>query len=69
MGACSAACMPVGSLLLSALVTYVTTESILIFCVIFAAAVFAVLALAKPQMEIEEGSLGIKNEKLSANVG
>ncbi len=69
MGACGAACMPVGSLLLSALVAKVSTESILIFCVIFAAAVFAVLVLAKPQMEIEEGSLGIKNEELSASIG
>ena len=63
MGACGTACMPVGSILLSAVVTKVSTESILIFCVIFAAAIFAILALAKPQMEIEEGSLGIKNEK------
>ncbi len=69
MGACGTACMPVGSILLSAVVAKVSTESILIFCVIFAAAIFAVLAVAKPQMEIEEGSLGIKNEKLSANVG
>ena len=69
MGACGTACMPVGSFLLSALVARVSTESILIFCVIFAAAIFAVLAVAKPQMEIEEGSLGVKNEKLSASVG
>ncbi|WP_029233552.1 MFS transporter [Butyrivibrio sp. VCB2006] len=60
MGACGTACMPVGSFLLSALVAKVSTESILIFCVIFAAAIFAVLVLVKPQMEIEEGSLGIK---------
>ncbi|MCR4960960.1 MAG: MFS transporter, partial [Lachnospiraceae bacterium] len=69
MGACGTACMPVGSILLSAVVAKVSTESILIFCVIFAAAIFAVLAVAKPQMEIEEGSLGIKNEKLSASIG
>ncbi len=69
MGACGAACMPVGSILLSAVVAKVSTESILIFCVIFAAAIFAVLALVKPQMEIEEGSLGIKNEKFSASIG
>ena len=37
--------------------------------VIFAAVILAVLVLAKPQMEIEEGSLGIKDEKLSASVG
>lgn len=69
MGACGTACMPVGSILLSAVVAKVSTESILIFCVIFAVAVFAVLALAKPQMEIEEGSLGIDNEKFSASIG
>ena len=69
MGACGAACMPVGSILLSAVVAKVSTESILIFCVIFAVAILAVLALVKPQMEIEEGSLGIKGEKFSASLG
>ncbi len=69
MGACGTACMPLGSLLLSALVANISTESILIFCVIFAAAIFAVLALVKPQMEIEEGSLGIKDKKFSPNMG
>ncbi len=68
MGACGAACTPVGSLLLSAVVAKVSTESILIFCVIYTAVIFAILVLAKPQMEIEEGSLGIK-EELSANAG
>ncbi|WP_081441777.1 MFS transporter [Butyrivibrio proteoclasticus] len=68
MGACGTACMPVGSILLSAVVAKVSTESILIFCVIYAATIFAILALVKPQMEIEEGSLGIKNEKVSANL-
>ena len=65
MGACGTACMPVGSILLSAVVAKVSTESILIFCVIYAATIFAILALVKPQMEIEEGSLGIKSEKFS----
>ena len=69
MGACGTACMPVGSLLLSAVVTKVSTEAILVFCVIFAIAILAVLVFAKPQMEIEEGSLGIKNEKVSASLG
>ena len=69
MGACGTACMPVGSILLSAVVAKVSTESILIFCVIYAATIFAILALAKPQMEIEEGSLGIKSEKFSASIG
>ncbi|WP_167511292.1 MFS transporter [Pseudobutyrivibrio xylanivorans] len=69
MGACGAECMPVGSILLSAVVAKVSTESILIFCVIFAVAILAVLALVKPQMEIEEGSLGIKGEKFSASLG
>ena len=68
MGACGEACMPVGSLLLSAVVTKVSTEAILVFCVIFAIAILAILVFAKPQMEIEEGSLGIKNEKVSANL-
>ena len=69
MGACGTACMPVGSLLLSAVVTKVSTEAILVFCVIFAIAILAILVFVKPQMEIEEGSLGIKNEKVSANLG
>ena len=69
MGACGTACMPVGSILLSAVVAKVSTESILIFCVIYAATIFAILALVKPQMEIEEGSLGIKSEKFSASIG
>ena len=69
MGACGTACMPVGSLLLSALVVKVSTESILIFCVIFAASILAILVFAKPQMEIEEGSLGIRNAKVSASLG
>jgi MFS family permease len=69
MGACGTACMPVGSLLLSAVVTKVSTEAILVFCVIFAIAILAILAFVKPQMEIEKGSLGIKNEKVSANLG
>jgi hypothetical protein len=30
--------------------------------VIFAIAILAILVFVKPQMEIEEGSLGIKNE-------
>lgn len=68
MGACGTACMPVGSLLLSAVVTKVSIEAILVFCVIFAIAILAILVFAKPQMEIEEGSLGIKNEKVSANL-
>ena len=68
MGACGTACMPVGSLLLSAVVTKVSTEAILVFCVIFAIAILAILVFVKPQMEIEEGSLGIKNEKVSANL-
>ena len=68
MGACGTACMPVGSLLLSAVVTKVSTGAILVFCVIFAIAILAILVFAKPQMEIEEGSLGIKNEKVSANL-
>ena len=69
MGACGTACMPVGSLLLSAVVTKVSTEAILVFCVIFAIAILAILVFVKPQMEIEEGSLGIKNEKVSASIG
>ena len=69
MGACGTACMPVGSLLLSAVVTKVSTEAILVFCVIFAITILAILVFAKPQMEIEEGSLGIKNEKVSASLG
>jgi MFS family permease len=69
MGACGEACMPVGSLLLSAVVTKVSTEVILVFCMIFAIAILAILVFAKPQMEIEEGSLGIKNEKVSASLG
>ncbi len=69
MGACGAACMPVGSLLLSAVVTRVSTEAILVFCVVFTIAILAILVFAKPQMEIEEGSLGIKNEKVSADLG
>ena len=69
MGACGEACMPVGSLLLSVVVTKVSTEAILVFCVIFAIAILAILVFAKPQMEIEEGSLGIKNEKVSASLG
>lgn len=69
MGACGEACMPVGSLLLSALVAKVSTEAILVFCVIFAIAILAILVFVKPQMEIEEGSLGIKNEKVSASLG
>ena len=69
MGACGTACMPVGSLLLSAVVTKVSTEAILVFCVIFAIAILAILVFVKPQMEIEEGSLGIKNEKVSASLG
>lgn len=69
MGACGAACMPVGSLLLSAVVTKVSTGAILVFCVIFAIAILAILVFVKPQMEIEEGSLGIKNEKVSASLG
>lgn len=69
MGACGTACMPVGSLLLSAVVTKVSTEVILVFCVIFAIAILAILVFVKPQMEIEEGSLGIKNEKVSASLG
>ena len=68
MGACGTACMPVGSLLLSAVVTKVSTEVILVFCVIFAIAILAILVFVKPQMELEEGSLGIKNEKVSANL-
>ena len=68
MGACGEACMPVGSLLLSAVVTKVSIEAILVFCVIFAIAILAILVFVKPQMEIEEGSLGIKNEKVSANL-
>ena len=69
MGACGTACMPVGSLLLSAVVTKVSTEAILVFCVIFAIAILAILVFVKPQMEIEEGSLRIKNEKVSASLG
>ena len=69
MGACGSACMPVGSLLLSAVVTKVSTGAILVFCVIFAIAILAILVFVKPQMEIEEGSLGIKNEKVSASLG
>ena len=69
MGACGTACMPVGSLLLSAVVTKVSTGVILVFCVIFAIAILAILVFVKPQMEIEEGSLGIKNEKVSASLG
>ena len=69
MGACGEACMPVGSLLLSAVVTKVSIEAILVFCVIFAIAILAILVFVKPQMEIEEGSLGIKNEKVSASLG
>ena len=69
MGACGTACMPVGSLLLSAVVTKVSTEVILVFCVIFAIAILAILVFVKPQMEIEEGSIGIKNEKVSASLG
>ena len=69
MGACGTACMPVGSLLLSAVVTKVSTGAILVFCVIFAIAILAILVFVKPQMEIEEGSLGIKNEKVSASLG
>jgi len=68
MGACGTACMPVGSLLLSAVVTKVSTGAILVFCVIFAIAILAILVFVKPQMEIEKGSLGIKNEKVSANL-
>ena len=69
MGACGTACMPVGSLLLSAVVTKVSTGAILVFCVIFAIAILAILVFVKPQMEIEEGSLGIKNEKVSVSLG
>ena len=69
MGACGTACMPVGSLLLSAVVTKVSTEVILVFCVIFTIAILAILVFVKPQMEIEEGSIGIKNEKVSASLG
>jgi MFS family permease len=69
MGACGTACMPVGSLLLSAVVTKASTEAILVFCVIFAIAILAILVFVKPQMEIEEGSLRIKNEKVSASLG
>ena len=69
MGACGTACMPLGSLLLSAVVTKVSTGAILVFCVIFAIAILAILVFVKPQMEIEEGSLGIKNEKVSASLG
>ena len=69
MGACGTACMPVGSLLLSAVVTKVSTGAILVFCVIFAIAILAILVFVKPQMEIEEGSLRIKNEKVSASLG
>ena len=68
MGACGTACMPVGSLLLSAVVTKVSTEVILVFCVIFAIAILAILVFVKPQMELAEGSIGIKNEKVSANL-
>ena len=68
MGACGTACMPVGSLLLSAVVTKVSTEAILVFCVIFAIAILAILVFVKPQMELEESSIGIKNEKVSANL-
>ena len=68
MGACGTACMPVGSLLLSAVVTKVSTEVILVFCVIFAIAILAILVFVKPQMELVEGSIGIKNEKVSANL-
>ena len=68
MGACGTACMPVGSLLLSAVVTKVRTEVILVFCVIFAIAILAILVFVKPQMELEAGSIGIKNEKVSANL-
>lgn len=50
MGACGKACMPVGSLLLSAVVTKVSIEAILVFCVIFAIAIFAILVFVKPQM-------------------
>ena len=69
MGACGTACMPVGSLLLSTVVTKVSTGAILVFCVIFAIAILAILVFVKPQMEIEEGSLGIKNEKVSVSLG
>ena len=69
MGACGTACMPVGSLLLSAVITKVSTEVILVLCVIFAIAILAILVFVKPQMEIEEGSLGIKDEKVSAGLG
>lgn len=69
MGACGTACIPVGSLLLSAVVTKVSTEAILVFCVIFAIAILAILVFVKPQMELEESSLGIKNEKVSASLG
>ena len=69
MGACGTACMPVGSLLLSAVVTKVSTGAILVFCVIFAIAILAILVFVKPQMEIEEGYLRIKNEKVSASLG
>lgn len=68
MGACGTACMPVGSLFLSAVVTKVSTEAILVFCVIFTIAILAILVFVKPQMELEEGSIGIKNEKVSANL-
>ncbi|WP_035778505.1 MFS transporter [Butyrivibrio sp. MC2013] len=69
MGACGTACMPVGSLLLSAVITKISTEVILVLCVIFAIAILAILVFVKPQMEIEEGSLGIKDEKVSAGLG
>ncbi len=53
MGACGSASMPIGSVLLSLVIAHVSSKNILIFCVIFALVVFAVLLLVKPKLELE----------------
>ncbi len=53
MGAAGSASMPIGSVLLSLIVSHVSSKSILVFCVVFALIVLGIMVIVKPRLELE----------------
>ena len=53
MGAAGSASMPIGSVLLSLIVSHVSSKSILVFCAVFALIVLGIMVIVKPRLELE----------------
>ena len=53
MGAAGSASMPIGSVLLSLIVSHISSKSILVFCAVFALIVLGIMVIVKPRLELE----------------